>query len=89
MAWKSHESQSRDLSWGVEGRSPTLEELQYGASARIATALETLNCILREESGWCQIRKAIKKIAEGRVRVRYELAIKISIRWPWGKKRKK
>ena len=51
MAWKSYEAQSRDANWGGDG-TPDIERLQYGATARIATALEDLNMILRQESRW-------------------------------------
>lgn len=88
MAFKSHESSSRDIEWGCDG-TPSIGQLQYGATARIAAALEDLNSILRNESGWCEVRANIRKLANSthRVKVRYELSI--NIRWPWSKKRKK
>lgn len=82
----TYENHSRTGNWGPIGK-PTLEDLNYGATARIATALEDLNSILRNESQWCKIVGAVKKIAQGRVTIRYEL--RINIHWPWFKKRKK
>ncbi len=89
MAFKSYEKQSRETSWGSDEDSLSLDQLQYGAAARIATALEGLNHILRAESNWCEIRANIRKLANSthRVKVRYELSI--NIRWPWSKKRKR
>jgi len=91
MAFKSYQDHSRD-NWGLFRGEPNLEQLRYGATVRVADALENLNSILRTESGWCEIRRNLRKLAERptvTVRHVFRLQFKLDLPWLKSKKRKK
>ena len=84
MSTRYFKAESRS-EWGREGE-PTIEDLRLGTEMRIADVAEWFK-------GWagsfrgCRLVTAVEKIAKGRVVITHRFELRITIRWPWAKRK--